>query len=165
MKLRIGQGYDVHRLVEGRRLVLGGEEIPHPVGLEGHSDADVLLHALGDALLGAAGLGDLGAHFPPGDPRWRDASSLDLLARIVALVHGAGWRVLSCDMTLIAEAPKLAPHRDRIRGRIAGVLGVEAGAVGLKATTNEGLGALGRGEGMAARAVALLGDAGEAPRP
>lgn len=165
MKLRIGQGYDVHRLVAGRRLVLGGEEIRHPVGLDGHSDADVLLHALGDALLGAAGLGDLGAHFPPGDPRWRDASSVDLLARIVALVHGAGWKVLSCDLTLIAEAPKLAPYRDRIRERIAGVVGVEVGAVGLKATTNERLGALGRGEGMAALAVALLGgaEAGAAP--
>ena len=166
MRLRIGQGYDVHRLVAGRKLFLGGEEIPHHVGLDGHSDADVVLHALGDALLGAAGLGDLGTHFPPSDERWRDASSVDLLARIVALVRDAGWEVLSCDVTLIAEAPRLAPYRDRIRARIAGVLGVETGAVGLKATTNEGLGAFGRGEGMAALAVALLagaareGDAG-----
>ena len=156
MRLRIGQGYDVHRLVEGRPLVLGGETIPFDRGLEGFSDADVLLHALGDALLGASGLGDLGRHFPPGDERWRDADSLDLLRRIVDLVRDAGWRVLSCDLTLVAEAPKLAPHRDRIRGRIAGVLGVEPDAVGLKATTNEGIGFVGRGEGMAALAVALL---------
>lgn len=158
MKLRIGQGYDVHRLVEGRPLVLGGETIPFGKGLAGHSDADVLLHALGDALLGAAGLGDLGQHFPPSDERWRGASSMDLLGRIVGLVLGGGWRVLSCDLTLIAEAPRLAPYRDRIRSRIASALGVEADAVGLKATTNEGLGALGRGEGMAALAVVLLGD-------
>ena len=158
MKLRIGQGYDVHRLVAGRPLLLGGEAIPFEMGLDGHSDADVLLHALGDALLGAAGLGDLGQHFPPSDERWRGASSMDLLGRIVGLVMGAGWFVLSCDLTLIAEAPRLAPYRDRIRARIASALGVELDAVGLKATTNEGLGALGRGEGMAALAVALLGD-------
>ena len=158
MRLRIGQGYDVHRLVEGRPLVLGGESIPFPLGLDGHSDADVLLHALGDALLGAAGLGDLGEHFPPGEERWRGASSVDLLAHILALVRAAGWRVLSCDLTLIAQAPRLAPYRDAIRQRLAGLLAVEATAVGLKATTNEGLGALGRGEGMAALAVVLLGD-------
>jgi 2-C-methyl-D-erythritol 2,4-cyclodiphosphate synthase len=159
MRLRVGQGYDIHRLVAGRRLVLGGEEIPFELGLDGHSDADVLLHALGDALLGAAGLGDLGDHFPPGDERWRGASSLDLLARIMALVSAAGWRVLNCDLTLIAEAPRLAAYRERIRGRLAPLLGVELTAVGLKATTNEGLGALGRSEGMAALAVVLLGDA------
>lgn len=156
MALRIGQGYDVHRLVPGRRLVLGGEEIPHERGLEGHSDADVLLHALGDALLGAAGLGDLGGHFPPSDERWRGADSVDLLRRIVDLVHGAGWTVVNADLTLVAEAPRLSPHRERIRERIAGVLGVGVSAVGLKATTNEGLGAIGRGEGMAALAVVLL---------
>jgi 2-C-methyl-D-erythritol 2,4-cyclodiphosphate synthase len=159
MRLRVGQGYDVHRLVAGRRLVLGGEEIPHDRGLAGHSDADVLLHALGDALLGAAGLGDLGDHFPPGDEQWRGASSVDLLARIMALVRAAGWRVLNCDLTLIAEAPKLAPYRQSIRERLASLLGVGITSVGLKATTNEGLGALGRGEGMAALAVVLLGDA------
>jgi len=164
VKLRIGQGYDVHRLVVGRPLVLGGESIAHPTGLDGHSDADVLLHALGDALLGAAGLGDLGQHFPPGDERWRGASSMDLLGRIVGLVLGAGWRVVSCDMTLIAEAPRLAPYRDRIRARVAAALGVDVDAVGLKATTNEGLGALGREEGMAALAVVLLGEAHE-PEP
>jgi 2-C-methyl-D-erythritol 2,4-cyclodiphosphate synthase len=156
MALRIGQGYDVHRLVPGRRLVLGGEEIPHERGLEGHSDADVLLHALGDALLGAAGLGDLGGHFPPSDERWRGADSVDLLRRIVDLVHGAGWAVVNADLTLVAEAPRLSPHRERIRERIAGLLGVGVSAVGLKATTNEGLGAIGRGEGMAALAVVLL---------
>lgn len=156
MKLRIGQGYDVHRLVAGRRLFLGGEEIPFHLGLDGHSDADVLLHALGDALLGAGSLGDLGRHFPPSDERWRGASSVDLLARIVALVHEQGYRVVNCDLTLIAEAPKLSPYRDKIIERIARVLGTEENAVGLKATTNEGLGAIGRSEGMAAFAVVLL---------
>jgi 2-C-methyl-D-erythritol 2,4-cyclodiphosphate synthase len=153
---RIGQGYDVHRLVAGRRLVLGGEEIPFERGLDGHSDADVLLHALGDALLGAASLGDLGAHFPPGDPRFKDASSVELLGRIVELVRGRGFRVVNCDLTLLAEAPKLAPYRESIRARIARALGVGADEVGLKATTNERLGAIGRGEGIAALAVALL---------
>lgn len=156
MKLRIGQGYDIHRLVPGRKLMLGGEEIPFDLGLDGHSDADVLLHALGDALLGAASLGDLGRHFPPGEERWRGASSVDLLERIVALVREKGLRVVNCDLTLVAEAPKLAPYRDRIIERIARVLGLEENAVGLKATTNEGLGAIGRGEGMAAFAVVLL---------
>lgn len=156
MKLRIGQGYDIHRLVPGRKLFLGGEEIPFELGLDGHSDADVLLHALGDALLGAASLGDLGRHFPPSDERWRGAASIDLLARIVALVHEQGFRVVNCDLTLVAEAPKLAPYRARIIERIARVVGTEENAVGLKATTNEGLGAIGRGEGMAAFAVVLL---------
>lgn len=159
MKLRIGQGYDVHRLVAGRRLVLGGVEIPSPLGLDGHSDADVLLHALGDALLGAAGLGDLGELFPPGEARWKDADSADLLRRILERVSARGWRVVNCDLTLIAEAPKLAPHRPAIRARIAALLGVTADEVGLKATTNERLGALGRGEGMAALAVVLLAGA------
>ncbi|KAB2964122.1 MAG: 2-C-methyl-D-erythritol 2,4-cyclodiphosphate synthase [Thermoanaerobaculia bacterium] len=156
MTLRVGQGYDVHRLVPGRRLVLGGEEIPFELGLEGHSDADVLLHALTDAVLGAAGLGDLGALFPPGDPEWKDASSVRLLEIVMARAAAAGWRVVNCDLTLVAEAPKLAPWRERIRSRLARSLGVEPDAVGLKATTHEGLGALGRGEGMAALAVVLL---------
>ena len=156
MKLRIGQGYDIHRLVPGRKLLLGGEEIPFHLGLDGHSDADVLLHALGDALLGAASLGDLGRLFPPSDERWRGAASIDLLARIVALVHEQGFRVVNCDLTLVAEAPKLAPYRARIIERIARVVGTEENAVGLKATTNEGLGAIGRGEGMAAFAVVLI---------
>lgn len=153
---RIGQGYDVHRLVAGRRLVLGGVEIPFDQGLEGFSDADVLLHALGDALLGGAGLGDLGEHFPPGDPAWRDADSGDLLRRIHDMVAAAGFRVVNCDLTLIAEAPRIAAHRGAIRERVAELLGVDSAAVGLKATTNERLGAIGRGEGMAALAVALL---------
>ncbi|MEO8502577.1 MAG: 2-C-methyl-D-erythritol 2,4-cyclodiphosphate synthase [Acidobacteriota bacterium] len=155
-KLRIGQGYDIHALIPGRRLVLGGEEIPFERGLDGWSDADVLLHALGDALLGAAGLGDLGQHFPPGAGEWRNASSVDLLVRIMELVRAAGFAVVNCDITLLAEAPRLAPHREPIRQRIADVLGVEVDAVGLKATTNEGLGSIGRGEGMAALAVVLL---------
>ncbi len=153
---RVGQGYDVHRLVLGRPLVLGGERIPSEVGLEGHSDADVLLHALGDALLGAAALGDLGEHFPPTDERWRGADSSDLLRRIVAKVEAADWRVVNCDLTMIAEAPRLAPHREAIRRNVARLLGVEPAAVGVKATSHEGLGALGRGEGIAALAVVLL---------
>ncbi len=156
MDLRVGQGYDVHRLVTGRRLILGGEEIPFDRGLEGFSDADVLLHALGEAILGAAGLGDLGTHFPPGDPQWRDADSVELLERICDLAKAKGFRVVNCDLTLVAEAPKIAPYGDSIRRRIAGVLGVDISAVGLKATTHEGLGAIGRGEGMAALAVTLL---------
>jgi len=156
MRMRIGQGYDVHRLVAGRRLVLGGEEIPCERGLDGHSDADVLLHALTDALLGAAGLGDLGEHFPPGDPAWKDASSVRLLELAVERTRARGFRVVNCDLTLIAESPQLSPYRTRIRERVARVLGVEADDVGLKATTNERLGALGRGEGMAALAVVLL---------
>ena len=158
MALRIGQGYDIHRFAAGRKLMLGGEEIPHPQGLAGHSDADVLLHALGDALLGAAGLGDLGTHFPAADPRWKDARSTDLLARILGLVRGKGWQVVSCDLTLLAELPRLAPYRDRIQARLARLLEIPADAVGLKATTQEGLGAVGRGEGIAALAVVLLQD-------
>ncbi len=154
--VRVGLGYDIHRLVPGRPLFLGGERIDHPLGLEGHSDADVLLHALADAILGAAGLGDIGEHFPPGEERWRGIAGLDLLGRVVAMARGAGWRVASCDLVLLAESPRLAPHRTAIRERIAGVLEVSPGAVGLKATTNEGLGAVGRGQGIAAMAVALL---------
>jgi 2-C-methyl-D-erythritol 2,4-cyclodiphosphate synthase len=156
MSFRIGQGYDVHRLVEGRPLVLGGEVVPFDLGLDGFSDADVLLHALGDALLGAAGLGDLGHHFPPGDPRWENANSSDLLREILFLVGDAGWRVVNCDLTLIAEAPKLAPYSPSIRRRLANLLEIEIDAVGLKATTNEKLGWIGRGEGMAAFAVTLI---------
>lgn len=158
MSFRIGQGYDIHRLVEGRRLVLGGVEIDSELGLEGFSDADVLLHALGDALLGAAGLGDLGEHFPPGDERWRDADSVDLVRRIVEMVRDRGLRVVNCDLTLVGEKPRLVPYRGRIRDRIAALLDVPSDRVGLKATTNERLGALGRGEGLAALAVVLLSE-------
>lgn len=154
--LRIGQGYDIHRLVEGRRLVLGGVEIPHSRGLDGHSDADALLHALGDALLGACGLGDLGVLFPSDDERWRDADSAELLAEIRRQVAARGFAVVNCDLTVIAEEPRIGPYRERMRARIAELLGVEVEAVGLQATTQERLGALGRGEGIAALAVVLL---------
>lgn len=161
MSLRIGQGYDVHRLVEGRPLVLGGVRIPWDKGLDGFSDADVLLHALGDALLGAAGLGDLGTHFPPGDERWRGADSADLLRRILEMVTAAGLVPVNCDLTLIGEEPKLAPHRQAIRDNIATLLEIDAGRIGLKATTHEGLGAIGRGEGLAALAIVLLESAAD----
>jgi 2-C-methyl-D-erythritol 2,4-cyclodiphosphate synthase len=156
MSLRVGLGYDVHRVLAGRPLVLGGVRIESDWGLDGHSDADVLLHAIGDALLGAAGLGDLGEHFPPGDARWRDASSLDLLERIAGLLreHKAG--IVNVDGMLIAEAPKLAPHRATMCANIARALGIEPGQVSVKATTNEALGAIGRREGLAAMAVALV---------
>ncbi len=150
---RTGFGYDVHRLIPGRPLVLGGVTIPHPVGLDGHSDADVLSHAIGDALLGAAGLGDLGRHFPDTDPRWKGASSLYLLRRIADLARDAGWVPAHVDATLLAEAPKIAPHVAAMATRIAAALGLPAAAVNLKATTSEGLGFVGRREGMAAQAV------------
>jgi 2-C-methyl-D-erythritol 2,4-cyclodiphosphate synthase len=156
MKLRVGLGYDIHRVAAGRPLVLGGVRFESAWGLEGHSDADVLLHAVGDALLGAAGLGDLGTHFPPGDPQWKDASSLDLLRRIAALLAGAGASIENVDAMVVAESPKLAPHRDAMLANIAGALGIEQANVSVKATTNEQLGALGRSEGLAAMAVALV---------
>lgn len=156
MTYRIGQGYDVHPLVEGRPLILGGETIPFERGLQGFSDADVVLHALGDALLGAAGLGDIGTHFPPGESEWRDADSSELLRSIVEMVKAKGFRVVNCDVTVIAEAPRLAPHADRIRQRIGDLLQVSDAEVSFKATTHERLGSLGRGEGIAALAVALL---------
>lgn len=154
--MRIGQGFDVHPLVEGRKLILGGVEIAYPRGLDGHSDADVLAHALGDALLGAAGLGDLGRHFPNTDPRWKDASSLDLLARIRELVHAAGFAVVNADLTLLAEAPKIAPFVEHMRHNLAEVVGLDPNLLSIKATTTERLGFVGRGEGLAALAVALL---------
>ena len=156
MSFRIGQGYDVHPLVEGRRLILGGEEIPFALGLDGFSDADVVLHALGDALLGALGLGDIGTHFPPGDERWADANSVLLLQQICNMVRDEGFVVVNCDITVIAEAPRVAPFSDSIRGRISQILGIPVARVGLKATTHEKLGTLGRGEGIAALAIALL---------
>jgi 2-C-methyl-D-erythritol 2,4-cyclodiphosphate synthase len=154
--LRIGFGYDVHAFAPGRRLVLGGVEIPHEVGLLGHSDADVVLHALGDALLGAASLGDLGDLFPPSDAQWKDADSLELLRQIMARVQARGWDVVNVDIAVLAEAPKLAPHRPLMRERIAAALGVDSDRVGIKATTNEGLGFVGRREGIAAMATVLL---------
>ncbi len=154
--MRAGIGYDIHRFEAGRRLILGGIELPGETGLGGHSDADVLLHAIIDALLGAAGLGDIGHHFPPDDPAWQDASSLDLLRRTLALVQEAGFEVQSVDSTVIAERPRLAQHLPAMRARIAEALGTETRAVNVKATTNQGLGALGRGEGIAAMAVAVV---------
>lgn len=156
MAARVGIGYDVHRVAPGRTLVLGGERFETDWGLEGHSDADVLLHAIGDALLGALALGDLGTHFPPGDPRWKDASSLDLLARIQALLAERSASVVNVDAAVVAEEPMLAPRRDAMRRNIAQALRVDVRAVSVKATTNERLGAIGRGEGIAAWAVAMV---------
>jgi 2-C-methyl-D-erythritol 4-phosphate cytidylyltransferase/2-C-methyl-D-erythritol 2,4-cyclodiphosphate synthase len=153
---RTGIGYDAHRFAPGRRLVLGGVEIPHALGLAGHSDADVLLHAIADAVLGAAALGDIGQHFPPGDDRFRDADSQDLLRQAVALARLAGWVSANADATLIAEAPRIAPYVPQMRERIAACLDIDPNAVGVKATTNEGLGAIGRGEGVAALATVTL---------
>jgi 2-C-methyl-D-erythritol 2,4-cyclodiphosphate synthase len=152
----VGIGYDSHRLAAGRRLVLGGVEIPCERGLDGHSDADVLAHAVIDALLGAAGLGDIGEHFPDTDERWRDADSLQLLADVVAKVRATGLEIENVDCTVVMETPKLAPHRQAIRERLADVLGLEVARVNVKATTGEGIGFVGRGEGVAALAVAGL---------
>jgi 2-C-methyl-D-erythritol 2,4-cyclodiphosphate synthase len=151
-----GVGWDCHRLAAGRRLVLGGVEIPAEQGLEGHSDADVLVHALIDALLGAAGLGDIGEHFPDTDDRWRDADSMGLLAAVLELLRAEGLQVINVDCTVIMERPKLAPHRAEIREGLARALGLDARRVSVKATTSEGIGFVGRGEGVAALAVASL---------
>ena len=156
MEYRTGNGYDVHRLAAGRRLVLGGVEIPFELGLEGHSDADVILHAAMDALLGAVALGDIGHHFPPGDDRYRGASSLDLLAKVMELLRSAGAQVVNLDCMVIAERPKLAPHVPLMREKIAATLGLGLSRVSVKATTNERLGFAGRGEGIAALATALV---------
>ena len=153
---RAGMGYDIHRLAADRRLVLGGVAIEHPTGLAGHSDGDVLLHALMDALLGAANLGDLGRHFPSDDPAYAGASSLGLLKRVGALIREAGFAVSSLDATVIAQAPRLVPHIGAMRDAIAGALGIESGQVSVKATTNDGLGVVGSGEAIAALAIALL---------
>jgi 2-C-methyl-D-erythritol 2,4-cyclodiphosphate synthase len=155
-ELRIGIGIDAHALVEGVPLVLGGVAIGHPRGLAGHSDGDVIAHALADALLGAAGLADIGTLFPPGDERWRGADSLLLLADAYARVQGAGYELLSADCVLVGEEPRIAPHREQMRARLAGKLGVPADRVNVRATTTDRLGFTGRGEGLAAQAVALL---------
>ncbi len=154
--MRIGQGYDVHRLVEGRRLVLGGVDIPWEKGLLGHSDADVLTHAVMDALLGAAGLGDIGKHFPDTDPAYKGADSLKLLERVVVLLEERGFAVGNVDATVLAQRPKLAPYIPKMRENLARVMGVDPSRVNVKATTEEGLGFTGSGEGMAAHAVALI---------
>ena len=161
--MRVGIGYDIHRFEEGRPLVLGGVEIAGETGLAGHSDADVLLHAIVDALLGAAGLGDIGQHFPPGDAQWKGANSLDLLARALEMVREAGFAAGNVDATVIAERPRLAEHVPAMREVIAKALGIEAGLVNVKATTNEGIGEIGRGEGIAAMAVVLLREADQSP--
>lgn len=156
MTIHTGIGYDVHRFAPNRRLVLGGVTIPHERGLAGHSDADVLLHAIADALLGAAALGDIGKHFPPSDPAFRDADSRELLARVHALVGEARFRVVNVDATLIAEEPRIGPYTSAMRDVIAAILHVLPSSVSIKATTNEGLGFIGRREGIAALAVATL---------
>lgn len=156
MKVRIGQGFDVHRLVTGRPLRLGGVEIPHKLGLEGHSDADVLLHAIMDALLGAAGLPDIGHFFPNTDESFRDISSIELLRRVAREIRAAGFVLGNLDATVLAEAPKIAPFIGEMKQIIAGALGAEDAQIAIKATTMEQLGFVGRGEGIAALAVALL---------
>jgi 2-C-methyl-D-erythritol 2,4-cyclodiphosphate synthase len=158
MQLRIGNGYDIHRLVPGRPLILGGQRLQHPdgLGLDGHSDADVLVHALMDALLGALSLGDIGQYFPPDDPRWQGADSLLLLEQVIGLIRERGWQVVNVDTVVVAERPKLRPHIEAMRSAIAERLGIEPERVGVKATTNERLGPTGREEGIACHAVALL---------
>ena len=154
--MRIGHGYDVHRLVEGRKLILGGVDIPYEKGLLGHSDADVLLHAISDAILGAIGEGDIGRHFPDTDLRYKGADSLKLLAHVMKLAEDKGFRLGNLDATIVAQRPKLAPHIPLMRQNIAGVLSAEIDRVNVKATTTEELGFAGRGEGIAAYAVALM---------
>ena len=154
--LRIGHGYDVHRLTEGRALILGGVEIPYEKGLLGHSDADVLTHAVMDALLGAAALGDIGKLFPDSDAAYKGISSIELLKRVKERLAEAGFETVNLDATILAQAPKLAPYRDEMRGNIACALGIPVSRVSVKATTEEGLGFTGSGEGIAAHAVALL---------
>lgn len=154
--MRIGMGYDVHRLTEGRKLIMGGVEIPYEKGLLGHSDADVLLHAIMDALLGAAALGDIGKHFPDTDPAYKGISSVRLLEHVGALLQENHFLIENIDATIIAQAPKMRPHIDRMRENIAQALGIEAGQVNVKATTEEGLGFTGTGEGISAQAVCML---------
>lgn len=154
--MRIGIGYDVHRLQPGRKLILGGVDIPHPAGLLGHSDADVLAHAIGDALLGAAALGDLGRHFPDGDEQYRDADSIKLLARIGELIRQAGYTVVNIDSIIVAQQPRLAPYIAAMRQQIAAALHLDVEQISVKATTTEKLGFEGRQEGIAAQASVLL---------
>lgn len=151
-----GMGYDSHRFASGRPLVLGGVEIPHEQGLDGHSDADVLTHAVIDALLGAAGMGDIGEHFPDSEERWRGADSIGLLESVVETLAGAGFEIVNVDCTVVIEAPRLGPHKPAIRARLAGALGLPTARVNVKATTGEGMGFVGRGEGVAALAAAGL---------
>jgi 2-C-methyl-D-erythritol 2,4-cyclodiphosphate synthase len=156
--MRVGSGFDVHAFGPGDFVMLGGVRIPHSRGVIAHSDGDVLLHALCDALLGAAGLGDIGQHFKDSDPRWKGADSRQFVAQVLSLLSARGFAVLNADLTLLAQEPRVAPHRDAIRGQVASLLGLEAGRVNIKATTTEGLGFLGRAEGLAAQAVVLLSE-------
>jgi 2-C-methyl-D-erythritol 2,4-cyclodiphosphate synthase len=159
--MRVGLGYDVHRLVPDRPLVLGGVTVPFPRGLLGHSDADVICHAVGDALLGAAALGDLGSHFPESDPRWKGVSSLELLKQISGLIRRKGFRIVNIDATLAAEEPRIGPHVPEMRRRLAVALEIPVEQVSVKATTTEGLGPAGTGQGMAAYAAAAIDEAEE----
>jgi 2-C-methyl-D-erythritol 2,4-cyclodiphosphate synthase len=154
--MRVGVGYDVHPLVSGRRLVLGGVEIPFEKGLDGHSDADVLVHAIIDALLGATGLGDIGVHFPSSDPRYKDISSVSLLRQVVFLLRAEGWLVCNVDASIVADQPRLMPFIAEMRGIIGEALGIDVERVSVKSTTSKGLGFLGRGEGIAVHAVAMV---------
>ncbi len=156
MNIRIGNGYDIHRLTTDRRLILGGVEIPHELGLLGHSDADVLTHAIMDAMLGALSLGDIGHYFPPTDPQWAGANSLMLLSQVNQLIQAHGWRIGNIDSVIVAERPKLKPHIKTMRDRLAETLALQPDQIGIKATTNEKLGPVGREEGIAAYAVVLL---------
>jgi 2-C-methyl-D-erythritol 2,4-cyclodiphosphate synthase len=156
MNIRIGQGIDVHELVKGRRLILGGVEIPSEIGLLGHSDADVLLHAVIDAILGACGQGDIGSQFPNTDKTWKDASSLDLLSRMWVKLKVAGWRVINIDSSVLLESPKIGPYIPKMKENISKILEIPVDAIGIKATTAEGLGYVGRKEGALAQAVALV---------
>jgi 2-C-methyl-D-erythritol 2,4-cyclodiphosphate synthase len=162
--LRIGNGYDLHRLVPGRPLILGGVTIPFDTGLLGHSDGDAVCHAVTDAVLGAAGAGDIGRHFPDTDPAWKDANSLDLLRRAAALVRAAGYGVVNVDLVVIAQKPKLSPHADQIRANLANALGCDASQIGVKGKTNEGVDSMGAGESIAVHAVALLMGSGDISR-
>ena len=154
--MRAGMGYDVHKLVKGRKLIIGGVDIPYEYGLDGHSDADVLLHAISDALLGAAALGDIGLHFPDTDESFKGADSLKLLAEVVKKVRGKGFEIENIDSCIIAQRPKMRPYIDEMRANIADCLGIDAGQVNVKATTEEGLGFTGQGQGISAQAICLL---------
>ena len=156
MNIRIGNGYDIHRLVAGRALILGGVEIPHTLGLLGHSDADVLTHAIMDAMLGALSLGDIGHYFPPSDPQWAGADSLLLLQQVNQLILSQGWQIGNIDTVIVAERPKLKPYLQAMSARLAQTLGIEANQIGIKATTNEQLDAVGQEQGISAYAVILL---------
>jgi 2-C-methyl-D-erythritol 2,4-cyclodiphosphate synthase len=157
--MRVGIGYDVHRLRRGRKLILGGIEIPFDKGLEGHSDADVLTHALCDAILGAGGLGDIGMHFPDSDPQFKDISSIFLLERVNEMIRQQGYAVLNADTIIVAERPKIQPYRDRIRDNLSKSLNIKPNCINIKATTTEGIGMMGKGEGIGAMCVVMIGSA------